>query len=322
MYKTLRKLIPTPILLSALLGITPMVTTFFSPFSGVMAQNTKEINLVSGSESGVYYSIARDIEKLAEKNNLDVDVIPTRGAFQNIHDVFNYNSVGLGLTQGDIIGFFNTFANDNEDIRVKVESLRIVLPLYLEEIHLITRQDIQSVEDLEGKVVSIGDEGSGTAMTTTNLLYQWGVNPKQLVTYDVKRSIDALRGGEIDAMFYVVGSPAKVLQEQILESDNFRILPLSLTLSEDDDFLSRLYSSVTLPANTYNWQREDVQTLAVQSFLFTVEGESCENVSPVASLIKNNLPWLRENGNPIWQKVDLTSLHDRTPKKISQCVSN
>lgn len=322
MNQKLRRFLPTPILLSGLLGITATVTTFFSPLSSAIAQNTPtEIKIVTGGELGVYYSVARDIERLAAKNNLDVDVIPTRGALQNIYDVFNYDSVSLGLTQSDIIGFFNTFANDNEDTRIKAESLRIVLPLFREEIHLITRKDIKSVQDLTGKVVSIGDEGSGTSITASTLLYQWGVNPKELVTYDVKRSIDALRDGDIDAMFYVVGVPAQILQEQILVEDNFHILPLSLSVTEGDDFLPRLYSPITLPANTYDWQKEEVKTLAVQSLLFTVEGDGCEKVSVVASLIKNNLAWLRENGNPVWKNVDLQLFHDKPSERMSQCVS-
>jgi len=322
MNQKLRRFLPTPILLSGLLGITATVTTFFSPLSSAIAQNTPtEIKIVTGGELGVYYSVARDIERLAAKNNFDVDVIPTRGALQNIYDVFNYDSVSLGLTQSDIIAFLNTFANDSEDTRLRVESLRIVMPLYKEDIHLITRKDIKSVEDLEGKVVSIGEEGSGTGVTATTLLYQWGVNPKNLVTYDVKRSIVALRKGEIDAFFYVAGVPSQVLQEQIFMEDNFHILPLYLDVAEDDDFLPRLYSPVTLPANTYNWQKEDVATFAVQSFLFTVDGDGCERVSPVASLIKNNLAWLQENGNPVWKKVDFKSLRNPIPERMSQCVS-
>jgi len=319
--KSLRLIDSFPFL-SGVLGITATVITSFSLFYPTVAQNVStEINIVAGDESGEYFAIAKDIEKLAQENNFDIDIIATKGALQNIDDVFRYNSVSLGLTQSDILAFYNTFANDNEEIRRKAESLRIVLPLYQEEVHLITRKDIKSVEDLEGKIVSIGDENSGTSATATTLLFQWGVNPQELLTYDVKRSIDALRNGEIDGMFYVVGVPAKVLTEQILKEDNFQILPISLAISEDDDFFSRLYSPVTLPANTYEWQSEEVQTLAVQSLLFTVENDGCEQVSPVASLIKDNLSWLRANGNPIWKNVDLKLFHDETPERMSQCIS-
>lgn len=96
---------------------------------------------------GEYYSVARDLEKFAlVKNlNLDIDVIPTRGSLQNIHDVFYYESVPLGITKSDLVAFFNSFANADEEKPRQAESLRIVVPLYEEEVHLLTRQDINSV---------------------------------------------------------------------------------------------------------------------------------------------------------------------------------
>jgi hypothetical protein len=198
--------------------------------------------------------------------------------------------------------------------------MRVVLPLYQEQIHVITRKDIKSIQDLTGKVVSIGDEGSGTSMTASTLLYQLGISPKELFTYDIKRGIYELRNGKIDALFYVVGVPAKVLQQQIVPEDNFHVLPVSLPSIPKDEFYTKLYSKVTLPANSYSWQTEPVETLAVQSFLFTVENADCDQVTPVASLIKNNLPWLQKNGDPIWKEVDLKPLEGKELGRISQCV--
>lgn len=302
-------------LIGGLLGIVTIPFVFFP-----LPTLAEEIKLVAGNEVGEYYSIARDIEKLGRQNNVDIDVIPTRGGLQNLHDVFMYESVPLGIIQGDVLAFLNIFANYDEEIRVKAESMRVVLPLYQEQIHVITRKDIKSIQDLTGKVVSIGDEGSGTSMTASTLLYQLGINPKELVTYDIKKGIDALRNGKIDALFYVVGTPAKVLQQQIVPEDNFHVLPISLTTTPEDEFYTKLYSKVTLPANTYSWQTEPVETLGVQSFLFTVENDDCSQVTPIASLIKNNLPWLQKNGDPIWKEIDFKSSQTKELSRMSKCV--
>ncbi len=305
-----------------LLGILAMFLVLF-PFNPVVAQKPSlEINLVAGNEAGVYYSIAKDIEKLAKENNLDIDVIATRGALQNIHDVFYYDSIPLGITQGDVLAFLNTFANSDEEARLKIEKLKVVLPLHKEEIYVIANKNIKSVEDLKDKKVSIGDEGSGTTLTALTLLYQWGITPKELYNFNVKRAIDALRKGEVDAMFYVVGTPAKVLEEQILPEDNFHLLPVNLTLTPEDDFYTRLYSKITIPANTYSWQKDGVQSLAIQSFLFTYEDDNCQYVTPVANLIKNNLSWLQKNGNPVWQGVDFKSLNNKELERVSKCVKS
>lgn len=301
-------------------GLLVTIVLILFPFRSYA--NSMEINLVSGNETGKYYAIARDIEKLAMANNIDIDVIPTQGALQNIHDVFFYDSISLGITQGDVLAFLNTFANDDELFRVQAESLRLVLPLYQEQIHLITRDDIKSIDDLAGKKISIGEEGSGTSITASTLLYQWQIKPEILVTYDPKKSIDALREKEIDAFFYVIGKPSSVLQEGIFPDDNFHLLPVTLNTNSEDEFYSKLYTKTTIPANTYSWQKEGVETLAVQSFLFTVERDDCQSITPVANLIKNNLSWLQKNGDSLWQTVDLTSLNDQKLERLSACVKS
>ncbi|MBL1211210.1 TAXI family TRAP transporter solute-binding subunit [Geminocystis sp. GBBB08] len=309
---------PLSSLMGSLLGIVAIPFVFLPHPS--LAQTSSEIKLVTGNEIGEYYSIGKDIEKLGEKHNLDIDVIPTKGALQNINDVFNYESIALGIVQGDVLAFLNIFANDDEQISIKAESLRNVLPLFKEQIHVIAHKEIKSLKDLVGKRVSIGEEGSGTSLTASILLYQLSINPQELVTYDIKRGIHELRNGNIDALFYVAGVPSKVLQEQILPEDNFHLLPVMLTISPEDEFYSTLYSPVTLPANTYPWQTEKVETLAIQSFLFTVENDDCTQVNVVASLIKDNLTWLQANGNPIWKQVDLKPLNSKELTRMSKCV--
>lgn len=309
---------PLSTFLGSLLGIVAIPFVFLPHPS--LAQTSSEIKLVTGNEVGEYYSIGKDIEKLGEKHNLDIDVIPTQGALQNIHDVFKYDSIALGIVQGDVLAFLNIFANDDGEMGIKAESLRNVLPLFKEQIHVIARKDIKSLQDLAGKRISIGEEGSGTSMTASTLLYQLKINPKELVSYDVKRGIYELRNGNIDALFYVAGVPSKVLQEQISPEDNFHLLPVTLMITPEDEFYSFFYTPVTLPANTYPWQTETVETLGIQSFLFTVEKDDCTQVSLVASLIKDNLGWLQENGNPIWKQVDLKPLHSKELSRMSKCV--
>ncbi|EAZ93509.1 hypothetical protein CY0110_16977 [Crocosphaera chwakensis CCY0110] len=40
------------------------------------------------------------------------------------------------MTQSDLLAFLNTFANKDEIARLQAESIRAVLPLYDEEVHL------------------------------------------------------------------------------------------------------------------------------------------------------------------------------------------
>ncbi len=306
-----------------LIGICTTLLFLFFPTHKTLSENTfPEINLVSGTEVGEYYALAKNIETIAKENNLDLDVIPTKGSLQNIHDVFSHETIPLGIAQGDTLAFLNTFANDDEQARLQSESLKAVLPLYAEQVHVITRKDITSIAQLEGKTISLGNDQSGSSMTASTLLYQWGIKPKELVTYDIKRAISALRNQEIDALFYVVGFPAEVLEAQILPEDNFHLLPVSLEMRSDDDFYNRLYNRANIPANTYSWQKESVQTLAIQSYLITTSEANCGDVNAVANVIRNNLNWLQSNGNSIWRNVDLQVNKNLTLQRFSSCSSS
>lgn len=282
----------------------------FIPSHTVAQNSPMEIKIATGNEAGEYYSVAKDLEKFALTKNLDLDLIPTRGALDNIDTVFRHETIPLGVTQSDLLAFLNTFANKDEMARLTAESIRAVLPLYDEEIHLITRKDINSASELTGKRVSIGESGSGTSTTASTLIYHLDIQPKAIQALDIKRSIDALRKQEIDGFFYVVGVPAKVLEEQILPEDNFQVLPLALPTQPNDEFLAKIYANAVLPANTYSWQTEPVNTLKVKSYLFTFADEDCNYVTPVAKLIRENLAWFQENGDPVWKKVNPKIYHN------------
>jgi len=305
--------------LYGLVGVLGAFVFFLS--SQTIAQTPPlKINIVTGNEVGEYYAIGKDLEELGRQNNLNINAIPTRGALENTHDVFQYESIPLGITQSDLLAFLTIFGNNDELIRQRAEALRIVSPLYQEEVHLIANREISSIEELEGKKVSIGQSGSGTSMTAATILYDLGISPDQLLTFEAKRGIDAVRDGEIDALFYVIGAPARVLNEEISSGDNLHLLPVKLPIRPEDEFFNALYNSVTVPANTYPWQPEPVETITVESLLFTISEQDCKVVTPVARIIKDNLSWLQENGEGVWQRVTLQGSPLIRGQRRSRCA--
>lgn len=305
--------------LCGLIGVLGAFVLFF-PNQTVAQTPPLEIKIATGNEVGTYYAIGEDLEELGKQNNLDIDIIPTRGSLQNIHNVSQYESVPLGITQSDILAFLNIFGNDDEAIQQGAKAMSIVSPLYQEEVHLIARREINSIQELDGKRVSVGEPESGTSLTAVTLLYDFGVNPGDVLSLESKQGINALRDGRIDALFYVIGAPARVLEEEISTADNLHLLPLNSPTQSQIQSFSILYEPVTLPANTYSWQPEPVETLAVESVLFTMAGQDCEKVTPVAQMIKDNLSWLQENGEAVWQKVTLEESPLLAGERRSSCA--
>ncbi|BAU63168.1 TRAP transporter solute receptor [Stanieria sp. NIES-3757] len=283
--------------------------------------NSVELNILTASERGTYYAIAEDLEKLVSQSAIDLDVIPSDGALKNVYELYNHPSIPLALSQLDILAFMNTMANDDEDMRQQFEALRLVLPLYQEEVHLLAHDEIKSIADLNNKKVAIGAEGSGTSITAVMMLQNARVAPQQLLQLEPLRAIDALRKREIDALFYVVGIPDRAFVEEISAEDRLKLVPVQIESVPNDEFFSKIYSNTTIPAQTYSWQAEPVETVAVQSALFTTDSENCQEVGKFARLIYENLDWLKQNGHPKWQSIEFDLNDIKADPRLSTCVA-
>jgi len=102
-------------------------------------------------------------------------------------------------------------------------------------------------------------------------------------------------------MFYVAGLPVKLFTENVSEGDGLALIPIM------NKSVLEFYPSTEIPANTYAWQSEPVNTVAVKAVLvsFDFRRNHCENVGKLARILYDNLDWLRENGHPKWKFVDL-----------------
>lgn len=304
----------------ASLGLAVSLNSLIAPQVLTESSQPEELNILTASEVGTYYAIAKDLEKLVAQSGIDLDLIPTAGALRNIHELYVHPNISLALSQLDVLAFMNTVANGDQEIRQQYEALRLVLPLYQEEVHLLVHDEINSISDLNGKKVAIGNQGSGTSMTAIMMLHNARVAPQELLELEHLKALDALRKREIDAAFYVVGVPEPALVEEVAAKDKLKLLPLRIEPIPNDEFFSKLYFSTIIPANTYSWQQEPVETVAVQSALFTVDSRNCQQVGQLAKLVYDNLDWLKQNGHPKWQSVTFDLARLKADSRLSSCV--
>jgi len=280
-----------------------------------------EVNIVTGSEAGNYFDIAKELEILVElTTDLDLDVIPSSGSLDNIVSLTRFETIPLALSQRDVIAYIERIAEDDLDLAESTDNLRLLLPLYDEKIHLLARDGIESLEDLVGQTVAVGETGSGTFITSLVVLQQAEISPVDLATYGVREAIAALKAGEIDAMFFVVGAPAQIFQSEIRSSDNVNLIPIPAELLIQDNLLGRLYESTTLPASTYSWQSEAVPSVSVRSALYTTADANCDVLTPIVESIAENLEQLRANGNTVWRRVKIDPAALAAEPNLSECA--
>ncbi|MEK8022057.1 MAG: TAXI family TRAP transporter solute-binding subunit [Candidatus Parabeggiatoa sp.] len=254
-----------------------------------------ELGIVTGSEKGTYYEIGQNISKLVARRGINLTVDSAKGSFENILAIYKKPDVELGIAQSDALKWYLERKVDvDESLKQAAKKVKIVFPLYNEEVHLLANKQINTFSDLEGKVVSIGENGSGSYLTGSLLLTDMRVKIKQ---FDEIKAIQALLDGDIDAMFYVAGYPVKLFQN-IAPNGNLHLVPI--TPSDNYPIIS------TIPAQTYPWQTEKVSTIAVKAVLITYDynGAKCKNVGRLAKIMYNNLDWLKRKGHEKWKTVD------------------
>src|SRR6266567_387899 len=176
----------------------------------------------------------------------------TPGSIENLR-LINSGQLESGFAQADLAGWAYTGVN------VFVESgplrrLRAIASLFPEAAHLVVRAEssIRSLADLQGKRVSLGELGSGTAADATVLLAAAGFGEKGLTRRYLRPgpAAEQLKDGSLDAMFLVGGYPVPAIRELAAEVP-IRLIPIEGkivdALKKDFGF----YSRTEIPAGSY-----------------------------------------------------------------------
>jgi TRAP transporter TAXI family solute receptor len=259
-----------------------------------------EMAIMTGSEKGTYYQFGLNLQQLVKPKGIELNVITSTGSIENLYAVYQRPRTQIGIVQSDVLAFVSRLGSNPTLIKI-AQKTKMVFPLYNEEIHLLGKRDIADFEQLAGKRVAVGEDGSGTYLTARLLFEVSGVKPKEMVTIGTTEALSQLKAGTIDAMFYVAGLPVKLFTEGVTEKDGLSLIPIQSAKA------SEFYPKTKIPANTYNWQPEEVNTLAVKAVLvsFNFRAGDCESVGRLGLLLYENFDWLKENGHPKWKAVDL-----------------
>ena len=260
----------------------------------------EEMGLITGGEKGTYYQFGLDLQKLVKPTGVNLTVHNSKGSIENVFAVYQRPGVQMGIVQSDVLAFVARVQSDPVLSRI-AKKTRMVFPLYNEEVHVLGRRGIRDFDDLAGRRVAIGRDGSGTYLTARLLFKLSEVAPSEMVPIDTGEALAELKAGRIDAMFYVAGYPVKLLKDDVAEKDGLELIPIT------NKSITEFYPSADIPANVYEWQRTAVSTVAVKAVLvsFDFRRKDCDNVGRFAQTMSRQMSWLVQNGHPKWKVVDL-----------------
>lgn len=185
--------------------------------------NAGTVGVISGGVDGTYIRIAADLAAVLDSGD-ELRVLPIigRGSVQNLSDIMFLRGVDIGIVQSDVLAYAQS-----QRLFPSVSTLvHYISKLYDEEFHLLTTGDVTSVEALAGRRVNVDLRGSGTAMTASLIFNGLGI-PVQTTHDPQDLALERLRRGEIAAMAFVAGQPARIFSS-IPPGSGLRFLELPL----------------------------------------------------------------------------------------------
>jgi uncharacterized protein len=279
-------------------GMIIFAVLFWMGMSGI--SSAVDLGVITGSKKGTYFQFGLNMMEMVKQYGFDLHVYNSRGSVENVYAVYKRPKTQMGIVQSDVLAFVLK-VKTNKTLKHIAKKTKMVFPLYNEEVHLLGKTGIHSFDDLEGKTVAIGKEGSGTYMTAKLLFEVSGITPRELVPLGTDQALSRLKMGSIDAMFYVAGFPVKLFSENVSANDGLHLIPIA------NKSIVEFYPMADIPADTYAWQPELIHTVAVKAVLvaFDFRRNNCDYVGEFAKIVYDNLDVLQQNGHPKWKSVDL-----------------
>jgi|ERR1022692_124062 TRAP transporter TAXI family solute receptor len=302
-------------------------------------ENKIQYKVVTASERGTYIVLGRDLATwIAPDAGIELEAVPSAGSSENVFRLRYEAGVKLALVQSDVYqAFLDQAAAGNKDAGKIIRPLRVIIPLYNEEIYFVVRADspLNYVHEIKDARINAGPYGSGTALTALTLyqsMYRTAL-PKGTTTFLTnEEGLVKLTGDKtVDVVVITGGQPMKLLADMKPEAkDLIKLLKFDATNPASKDALKTYFPAAIYARSYPNLLKEDLPGIAVKAFLVTYDYNLQQTVGYLARFAKSlcqNFSLLQEKGHPKWKDVQLSlpelgegwSYYPPTAKQIRAC---
>lgn len=230
--------------------------------------NATRVRIATGNATGVYFALGNAFaEQLsATGGKVTATASETGASVQNIQQLVagTYDvAFSLADTAADAVAGSGGFT--------KPEKVQALARIHTNSTQVIVRTaaGITDVAGMRGKRVSTGSPKSGTEVIANRLLTAAGLDPAkdiQAQRLDLAKTVDGLKDGSVDAMFFSGGLPTPGITDLLTTArDQVKFLDVSPLLPEMKK-INPVYEQGTIPAATYA-TATDVATILVPNLL-------------------------------------------------------
>ena len=269
-----------------------------------VAKSAEFFTIGTGGPTGVYFQTGNAICKMLHKSAISAEHGRKKGTAKAYRCTApstggsNYNigqiaagEFQFGVAQSD--WQFHAVNGSSKWKGKKFDGLRAVFSVHNEPFQIWARKKakVKDFAGLKGKVVNIGNAGSGQRGTMEVLMDAKGVNNsffKSTTELTSSEQVKALCDGKIDAFGYSVGFPNGAMENAA--SCGAKALPINLTGPEVQGLIdgAAYYAKAVIPKGTYTGQKKDVTTFGVKATVVTSANVSDELVYLVVKAVMEN----------------------------------
>jgi uncharacterized protein len=275
--------------------------------------NENTIGLISGSPNSndTYLQIAFDLaDVLNDADNLRILPIAGIGGPQNIRDVRYLRGVDIGLTQTSIL---NSYRRSNQQTGHFDDKIVYIAKLFNEEVHLVARSDITSIEQLRGLKVNLDARGSGTNYSMRDLFRTLGIDVEE-VSLPQPEALEKVKSGEIAAAALIAGKPAGTMLKLTRDDGlHFVAIPYTSQLNQlNGDFLPATLTHDDYPQLVASGT--EVNTVAVGDVLIAYDWPklNTDRYRRVERFVNAFFPKITEfqkpPHHPKWREVNISAI--------------
>lgn len=227
---------------------------------------SRHIVLASGPAFGLYHRYAQRYVQALARDGVVVEERTTEGAAENLRLLRDPKSgVDVAFLQGGILG------------SAEETQLEMLASLYYEPLWVFYRNPVAltQINQLQGKRLAVGSPGSGTRAFVEPLLAFNGIQASNstVVQLGGDEAMQALRNGEVDAVFMVGGAQTPIIVDA-LRNPSLRLMSFGRA-----DAYTRRFPYITklaLPPGTIDLARDipstEVTMIATKAMLVARPG--------------------------------------------------
>ncbi|MEE2745731.1 MAG: TAXI family TRAP transporter solute-binding subunit [Pseudomonadota bacterium] len=260
------------------------------------------ISIGTGGPTGVYFVVGNSVcrmvhreaaegRKKGRKHGLRCSAPSTGGSNYNIGQIAA-GELQFGVAQSD--WQYHAYNGSSKWKGKQYKKLRAVFSVHPEPFQLIARKGagINSWDDLKGKVVNIGNPGSGQRGTMEVLMGKKGTKIsdfKQATELTSSEQVGALCDGKVDAIAYTVGVPNSAIG-QAIDGCGAHFVNLNSDAEKSLVNANPFYAFANIPAGIfYKNQKSDVTTFGVMATFVSSSDVDSKTVYEVVRAVFENL---------------------------------